>query len=103
MSSSASTVADPYRWLENDVRNDAEVAAWVAAQNKVTDAYLDTLPGRAAFAARMSELYDYERFGVPQRRAAAISTRATTACRTSRCSTSATAWTGRGPGADRSQ
>ena len=25
-------VADPYRWLENDVRNDPEVAAWVAAQ-----------------------------------------------------------------------
>jgi len=24
-------VADPYRWLENDVRVDAEVAAWVAA------------------------------------------------------------------------
>src|SRR5688572_16538751 len=22
-------VADPYRWLENDVRNDAEVRAWV--------------------------------------------------------------------------
>ncbi|MFN9078250.1 MAG: hypothetical protein ACK5WX_12585, partial [bacterium] len=28
-------VADPYRWLENDVRVDAEVAAWVAEQNKV--------------------------------------------------------------------
>ena len=31
-------VADPYRWLENDVRNDAEVKAWVDAQNAVTDA-----------------------------------------------------------------
>ena len=28
-------VADPYRWLENDVRNDAEVKAWVDAQNVV--------------------------------------------------------------------
>ncbi len=26
-------VADPYRWLENDVRNDKEVAAWVDAEN----------------------------------------------------------------------
>ncbi|MEH1865894.1 MAG: hypothetical protein V7K69_12935 [Nostoc sp.] len=31
------TVADPYRWLENDVRNDKEVAAWVESQNKVTN------------------------------------------------------------------
>lgn len=58
-------VADPYRWLENDVRGDAEVAAWVVAQNKVTDAYLATLPGRAKFAARIKQLFDYERFGVP--------------------------------------
>ncbi|MFL9842705.1 prolyl oligopeptidase family serine peptidase [Sphingomonas sp. ST-64] len=58
-------VADPYRWLENDVRNDKEVAAWVEAQNKVTDAYLDTLPGRDIFKARIKQLFDYERFGVP--------------------------------------
>lgn len=61
-------VADPYRWLENDVRQDKEVAAWVEAQNKVTDAYLATLPGRAAFKARIRELFDYERFGVPLRK-----------------------------------
>src|SRR3546814_4505953 len=34
-------VADPYRWLEDDVRVNPEVAAWVAAENQVTDAYLD--------------------------------------------------------------
>ncbi|WP_448661771.1 prolyl oligopeptidase family serine peptidase [Sphingomonas sp. CJ20] len=61
-------VADPYRWLENDVRNDAEVAAWVAAENKVTDAYLATLPGRDVFRARIKQLFDYERFGVPQKK-----------------------------------
>lgn len=60
-------VADPYRWLENDVRNDPEVAAWVAAQNKVTDAYLATLPGRDIFKQRLTKLFDYERFGVPAR------------------------------------
>lgn len=58
-------VADPYRWLEDDVRVNPKVAAWVEAQNKVTDAYLDTLPGRDAFAKRMTELYNYERFGLP--------------------------------------
>src|SRR5688572_4045357 len=39
-------VADPYRWLENDVREDAEVRGWVEAQNRVTDAFLANLPGR---------------------------------------------------------
>jgi len=61
-------VADPYRWLENDVRGDAEVRAWVAAQNLVTDAFLATLPLRDKFKARMTQLYDYERFGVPSKK-----------------------------------
>ncbi len=58
-------VADPYRWLENDVREDKEVASWVAAQNQVTDAYLATLPGRDVFKSRLTTLFDYERFGIP--------------------------------------
>lgn len=61
-------VADPYRWLENDVRTDPKVAAWVAEENKVTDAYLATLPGRDVFKTRMTELYNYERFGVPTKK-----------------------------------
>ena len=61
-------VADPYRWLENDVRNDSEVASWVAAQNNVTNSFLQTLPGRQALEKRMTELYDYERFGTPQKK-----------------------------------
>jgi prolyl oligopeptidase len=58
-------VADPYRWLENDVRTDAGVAKWVADENEVTNAYLASLPGRGIFAVRMKQLLDYERFGVP--------------------------------------
>ena len=61
-------VADPYRWLENDVRNDPEVRSWVDAENVATDKFLATLPLRAAFKARMTELYDYERFGVPEKK-----------------------------------
>ncbi|MEH2387393.1 MAG: prolyl oligopeptidase family serine peptidase [Nostoc sp.] len=59
------TIADPYRWLENDVRSDKEVAAWVESQNKVTNAYLDTLPGRDIFKNRLKQLYNYERFSIP--------------------------------------
>jgi prolyl oligopeptidase len=61
-------VADPYRWLENDVRTDKEVEQWVTEQNKVTNAFLETLPLRAAFKQRMTELYDYERYGLPVKR-----------------------------------
>lgn len=60
-------VADPYRWLENDVRTDKEVAAWVEAQNKVTQAALTALPGKAWFKDRIGKLMDYERYGVPQK------------------------------------
>lgn len=58
-------VADPYRWLENDVRVDEDVAAWVKAQSEFTADYLAKLPGREAYEARIKELYDYERFGLP--------------------------------------
>ena len=60
-------VADPYRWLENDVREDPRVRAWVTAQNEVTNAYLANLPARSAFRARMRQMYDYERFGLPEK------------------------------------
>ncbi|MFW5660464.1 MAG: S9 family peptidase, partial [Oceanicaulis sp.] len=59
------SVADPYRWLEADVRESEAVAEWVLAQNYATNAYLDALPGRGAFAERLAELWNYERFGLP--------------------------------------
>ncbi len=61
-------VADPYRWLENDVRVDENVRNWVTAQNAITDAYLETLPGRDIIAERLTELWNYERVGVPVKR-----------------------------------
>ena len=60
-------VADPYRWLEDDVRVNADVADWVKSQNAITDAYLETLPGKKVLAERMKKLYDYERFGLPEK------------------------------------
>ena len=58
-------IADPYRWLEGDVRNTPEVADWVARQNAVSRRYLDSLPQRGWFANRIRALTDYERFGLP--------------------------------------
>jgi len=60
-------VADPYRWLEADVRQAPEVAQWVAAQNAVTQDYLAALPGREVLAARIRSALDYERFSIPKK------------------------------------
>lgn len=56
-------VADPYRWLEDD--NSAETKAWVEAQNIITFGYLEQIPQRAAIKKRLTELWNYERYGVP--------------------------------------
>ena len=55
-------VADPYRWLEQDVRESPEVAAWVKAQNEITFKYLRAIPERDRIEERMTELWNYERF-----------------------------------------
>ena len=60
-------VADPYRWLEDDIRESEEVAAWVAAQNDVAFSYLEAIPKRAAIRARLEALWNYERFGSPRK------------------------------------
>ena len=61
------TIEDPYRWLENDVRSDEDVAAWVERQNEVTDAYLAQVPGTRWFKEKIGELIDYERYGIPEK------------------------------------
>ena len=59
---------DPYRWLENDVRVDPEVRAWVEAQNKVSHALLASLPQRTAIQSALKRVWNFERYTVPVRR-----------------------------------
>ncbi len=59
-------VADPYRWLEDD--NAPETKAWVEAQNQVTFGYLESIPERARIKARLTELWNYERWGLPEKK-----------------------------------
>ncbi|MGE3844499.1 MAG: prolyl oligopeptidase family protein [Vicinamibacterales bacterium] len=61
-------VADPYRWLED--LDAPDTAKWVEAQNAVTFDYLEQIPSRASIRARLTQLWDYERFGVPSRKGA---------------------------------
>jgi prolyl oligopeptidase len=61
------TVADPYRWLEEDARKSKEVAEWVAEENKVTFAFLESIPARTALQKRITELWNYERYSAPHK------------------------------------
>jgi len=61
-------VPDPYRWLEDDVRESNEVADWVAAQNKQTFAYLHAIPERDRIEKRLTSLWNYEKFSSPFKR-----------------------------------
>jgi prolyl oligopeptidase len=57
------TIADPYRWMED--LDSTEVAEWVAQQNAVTQAHLQSLPLRARLERRLTELWNYPRTSLP--------------------------------------
>jgi prolyl oligopeptidase len=59
-------VPDPYRWLEDP--HAPESQAWIEAQNQVTFGYLEQLPGRDQLQQRLTELWNYERYGIPFKR-----------------------------------
>ena len=56
-------VADPYRWLE-DV-DSPDTRAWVEAENRVTFGYLEQIPERERIRKRLTELWDYPKYGAP--------------------------------------
>src|SRR5688572_18967034 len=57
------TVADPYRPLEDP---DAPASrAWIDAQNKLTFAFLESIPARDRIKRRLTKLWDYEKLRVP--------------------------------------
>lgn len=56
-------VADPYRWLEEN--GSEETRQWIQAQNKLTFEFLNKLPERTRLKDRLTQLWNYERFGVP--------------------------------------
>jgi prolyl oligopeptidase len=58
-------VADPYRWLED--ADSPATKAWVAAENRLTFGWLEGIPARSRIKARLTELWDYEKFGIPFR------------------------------------
>jgi len=56
-------IADPYRWLEDT--DSPQTKAWVESENAVAFAYLNTIPERAAIRNRLTQLWNYARYGAP--------------------------------------
>ena len=59
-------VQDPYRWLENP--DSESTRDWVAAQNKVTTGYLNSIAAKENIQQRLTQLWDYEKYGSPFKR-----------------------------------
>jgi prolyl oligopeptidase len=56
-------ISDPYRWLEDTESEETE--GWVEAENLATFSFLDGISEREVIRQRLTELWDYERYGVP--------------------------------------
>jgi prolyl oligopeptidase len=63
-------IRDPYRWMED--LESKELAEWIAAQNKVTFAYLEQQPIRAHFKKRITALWNYPKPSLPTLEAGAL-------------------------------
>lgn len=61
-------VADPFRWLEGNVRSQPEVANWVGTQNNLAREHLAQLPGQNHFRQRLSQLVNHVRLTAPEKR-----------------------------------
>lgn len=57
-------INDPFRWLEDVDSQDTK--NWVGEQNKLTFEYLESIPARARFKQRLTELWNFERYGLPR-------------------------------------
>ncbi|MCP4272802.1 MAG: prolyl oligopeptidase family serine peptidase, partial [Gammaproteobacteria bacterium] len=58
-----SEVADPYRWLEDDMSQ--ETGEWVKSQNTTTFGYLKNIPYREELKNRLESLWNYEKITAP--------------------------------------
>ena len=59
-------IADPFRQLEDS--DNPATRQWIDAENELTQKFLASVPHREAIAKRLSELWNYERFGLPVER-----------------------------------
>ncbi|MDJ1181372.1 prolyl oligopeptidase family serine peptidase [Roseofilum sp. BLCC_M91] len=58
-------VSDPYRWLED--LESPQTQDWVEAQNQIAFEFLEKIPTRDSLKARLEELWNYEKYGIPSK------------------------------------
>jgi len=58
-------VSDPYRWLEDDVRENVEVRNWVTAENAITREYLDSIEILPTIREELTKAWNYAKHGKP--------------------------------------
>lgn len=58
-------VPDPYRWMEATPEESDDLREWIEAENKVTFAFLESIPERTRLKERLTRVWDYERFTPP--------------------------------------
>jgi prolyl oligopeptidase len=58
-------IADPYRWLEE--LDSKETKQWITDQIKLANTWLEDAPDRDAIRDRLTELWDYDKYGVPRK------------------------------------
>ena len=59
------TVSDPYRWMED--LDAPDLKTWIDAENSLVNDYLADVPDRDQIKSRLREIWNYERFGVPEK------------------------------------
>ncbi|MDR1383853.1 MAG: prolyl oligopeptidase family serine peptidase [Planctomycetaceae bacterium] len=57
------TVADPYRWMENN--GTPELENWINAENQWTHTYLEKIPFRDALRERITQTINYPKHSLP--------------------------------------
>ena len=66
-SAHAHEIGDPYRWLEDP--ESPETKEFVDKQNELINPIINSYEDRVKIEKRLTELYDYERYGCPMKRA----------------------------------
>ncbi|HEV2211563.1 MAG TPA: prolyl oligopeptidase family serine peptidase [Verrucomicrobiae bacterium] len=57
-------VPAPYQWMEN--LENPQLAPWIEAENRLTEAYMEKIPVRKRIKERLTTLWNYERESTPQ-------------------------------------
>ncbi|MCL2624797.1 MAG: S9 family peptidase, partial [Planctomycetaceae bacterium] len=60
------TVADPYRWMETN--GTPELTQWIEDENKLTQAYLESIPFRDKLREQLTETINYPKYSLPSSR-----------------------------------